>query len=187
MTDQDSRPEVSLNPLDQYAPIEVQSEIATFLALEAELMDDRRYWEWAHLVTENFVYLVPTPRTPDTPHKPHWDERTMLIDESKWSLSTQWFRRLDVDIYEMAWGENPPVRLRHLITNIRAKKTVDPQRYEVRSNVLLSGTRQSDMPKFITAQRTDTVVRKDGRLYLERRFVTLDQVLIDFPQLRIML
>jgi 3-phenylpropionate/cinnamic acid dioxygenase small subunit len=164
-----------------------RAEICDFLALESELLDDRRYHEWVDLVTDDFVYLVPTPRTPDTPFKPHWDDRVMLIDESKWSLSTQWFRRFDADIYEMAWGENPPVRFRHLVTNVRATASDDGDGYQVRTNVALVATRQSDLPKQLTGQRTDTLVRRDGELFLARRHVVLDQVLIDFPQLRIML
>jgi 3-phenylpropionate/trans-cinnamate dioxygenase subunit beta len=164
----------------------VHAEISTFLALEAELLDDRRYHHWVEIVTDSFVYVVPTPRTPDTPFKPHWDAATLLINESKWSLSTQWFRRFDKDIYEMAWGENPPVRFRHLITNVRAVER-GKHRYEVKSNVALIGTRQSDLPKYLTAERTDELVRVDGELCLDRRWAVLDQVVIDFPQLRIML
>ena len=164
----------------------LQTEISAFLALEAELLDDRHYHHWVEVVTDAFVYLVPTPRTPDTPFKPHWDESTMLINESKWSLSTQWFRRFDKDVYEMAWGENPPVRFRHLVTNIRATE-LGADRYQVKSNVALVATRQSDLPKYLTAERTDELVRIEGELYLNRRWAVLDQVLIDFPQLRILL
>jgi len=169
-----------------YVDAAVHAEISTFLALEAELLDDRRFHHWVEVVTDTFVYLVPTPRTPDTPFKPHWDDATMLINESRWSLATQWFRRFDEDIYEMAWGENPPVRFRHLITNVRAVEVAE-DRYEVRSNVALVGTRQSDLPRYVTAERTDELVRLGGQLFLDRRWAVLDQVLLDFPQLRIML
>ena len=162
------------------------AEISTFLALEAELLDDRRYHHWIEIVTDDFVYLVPTPRTPDTPFKQHWDDATMLINESKWSLATQWFRRFDEDIYEMAWGENPPVRFRHAVSNVRALAIAEG-RYEVKSNLTLVATRQSDPPKYLTAERTDELVRVDGELFLDRRWAVLDQVVIDFPQLRIML
>lgn len=161
-------------------------EVCQFLAHEAAALDDRRYNDWVELVADEFVYLVPTPRTPDTPFKPHFDSRNLLIDESKWSLTTQWFRRFDEDIYEMAWGENPPVRYRHVIGSIRVR-VADDAAYTVHSNVLLTGTRQSDSPKFVSAQRTDTLVRREGTLLLARRWAVLDQVLIDFPQLRIML
>ncbi|MGQ4599816.1 aromatic-ring-hydroxylating dioxygenase subunit beta [Nocardia sp. R6R-6] len=171
----------------RFVSADVRAEIADFLALDSELLDDRRFWDWGTLLTEDFRYQVPTPRTPDTPFKPHWDDRVMFIDESKWSLETQWFRRLDEDIYEMSWGENPPVRFRHVVSNIRAEQTDDPNRYRVRSNVVLIATRQSDPPKYLSGQRTDTIDRVDGRLYLSHRWVVLDQVLLDYPQMRIVL
>jgi 3-phenylpropionate/cinnamic acid dioxygenase small subunit len=170
-----------------FVAAERQAELATFLAFESELLDDRNFARWAELVTDEFTYRVPTPRTPDSPFAPHWDDRTMLIEESKWSLMTQWFRRFDEDVYEMAWGENPPVRFRHLITNVRGLATADPDRFEVRSNVALVACRQSDPPKYLTGQRTDEVVRRAGELFLNSRWVVIDQVLLDFPQLRVLL
>lgn len=163
------------------------SEVSQFLAYESELLDDRKFHEWVDIVADDFTYQVPTPRTPDSPFKPHYDDRSLLIDESKWSMTTQWFRRFDADIYETAWGENPPVRFRHLVTNVRVRLTDDPDVYEVRSNIALVGTRQSDLPKYITGERTDRIERRDGQLVLVRRWVVLDQVVIDFPQLRILL
>jgi 3-phenylpropionate/trans-cinnamate dioxygenase beta subunit len=162
-------------------------EIQDFLYLEAELLDERCYAEWVNLVDDDFTYQVPTPRTPDSPYKPHWDDRSLLIDESKWSLMSQWFRRFDADIYETAWGENPPVRFRHVLSNVRVHRLIAPAAYEVRSNVVLIGTRQSDAPRYLSGRRTDQLIRGDNGFLLTRRRVVLDQVLLDFPQLRIML
>lgn len=161
-------------------------EIESFLYLEAELLDERRYAEWVAIVDDGFVYQVPTPRTPDSPFKPHWDDRALMIDESKWSLMSQWFRRFDADIYETAWGENPPVRFRHVVSNVRVS-TAGAAAYEVRSNIVLIATRQSDPPKYLSGQRTDQLLRRDGHLLLARRWVVLDQVLLDYPQLRVLL
>lgn len=170
-----------------FASLDVHREVDLFLAHEAELADSRRYWEWADLVTDDFTYQVPVPRTPDNPFSPHYDDRSMLIDESKWSMESQWFKRLDPDIYELSWAENPPVRFRHLVSNVRVRLTDDPAAYDVRSNVILTGVRQSDLPKFITAERFDIVVRTPEGLRLKRRWAVLDGTVIDFPQLRIML
>jgi 3-phenylpropionate/cinnamic acid dioxygenase small subunit len=174
-------------PLAPFASLDVHREVDLFLAFEAELADARRYWEWADLVEPDFTYQVPVPRTPDSPFAPHYDERSMLIDESKWSLTSQWFKRLDPDLYELSWAENPPVRFRHIVSGVRVRVTDDPNVYDVRSNVLLVGVRQSDMPKYVTAERFDTIVRRPEGLRLLRRWAVLDEVLIDFPQLRILL
>lgn len=165
----------------------MHSAVTSFVARESEALDKRDYVAWLEMVEDDFTYLVPVPRTPDNPHSPHFDTRSMLIDESKWSLQSQWFRRLDLDLYEMSWAENPPVRFRHFVTDIRVRLSHEPSVLDVRSNVMLVGTRQSDAPKFITGERIDAVKVVEGGFRLAHRWVALDQVVIDFPQLRIIL
>jgi 3-phenylpropionate/cinnamic acid dioxygenase small subunit len=172
---------------EAWASPEEHSAMAVFLAREAEAMDQRDYATWLTMVDEDFTYQVPVPRTPDNPFSPPYDARTMLIDESRWSLESQWFRRLDREIYELSWAENPPVRFRHFVSNVRVRRTDRDDLLDVRSNVMLVGTRQSDAPKYVTGERTDTVRRDPDGYRLVRRWVVLDQVVIDFPQLRIML
>ncbi len=170
-----------------FAPADVQTQVALFLAREAEAADDRDYATWLGLVEDDYTYRVPVPRTPDSPFSPHYDSRSLLIDESKWSLEAQWFRRFEPEVYEVAWSDNPPIRFRHFVTNIRVRQTPSPDVLDVRSNVLLVGTRQSDAPKYISGERTDVVnIHADG-YRLAHRWVVLDQVVIDFPQLRILL
>lgn len=171
----------------QFATVEVQQEVALFLAYEAELLDGRHYEEWLALAEDDFTYQVPVPRTPDNPFSPHYDDRSLLIDENKWSLTEQWFKRLSPDVYELSWAENPPVRFRHFVTNVRVRTTDDLDRFEARSNLMLVGTRQSDRPKYVTGERRDTVRRHPDGLKLVDRWVVLDQTVIDFPQLRILL
>jgi 3-phenylpropionate/cinnamic acid dioxygenase small subunit len=170
-----------------WASAEEHAAVTVFLAREAEAADQRDYATWLTLVADDYTYQVPVPRTPDNPFSPAYDTRTMLIDESKWSLESQWFRRLDKEIYELSWAENPPIRFRHFVTNVRVRVTADPGILDVRSNVLLIGTRQSDAPKYVSGERTDAIERTADGFLLRRRWVVLDQVVIDFPQLRILL
>jgi len=165
----------------------VLSEITEFLANEAAAMDDRDYARWLTYVDERFVYRVPVPRTPDNAFAPHYDERSMLIDESRWSLEGQWFRRMDPQFLELSWAENPPVRFRHFVSNIRPRALKQAGAFEVRSNVMLVGTRQSDAPKYLTGERTDHLLKAPQGWQLLSRWVVLDQSVIDFPQLRVML
>lgn len=170
-----------------WAPADVHAAVTAFLSRESEAMDNRDFAGWLALVEDDFTYQVPVPRTPDNPFSPHYDNRSMLIDESRWSLEGQWFRRLDREIYELSWAENPPVRFRHFVTNVRVRLTEDSDVLDVRSNVLLIGTRQSDAPKYISGERTDVITIHADGYRLARRWVVLDQTVIDFPQLRIML
>ena len=72
-----------------WASPEEHAAVAAFLAHEAEAIDSRDFAAWLSLVDDEFTYQVPVPRTPDNPFSPHFDSRSMLIDESKWSLESQ--------------------------------------------------------------------------------------------------
>jgi len=170
-----------------FADERTHTAMSTFLAREAEAVDNRDFATWLRLVEDGFTYQVPVPRTPDSPFARPYDTRSFLINESKWSLEAQWFRRFEPEIYEVAWSDNPPIRFRHFVTNVRVRQTDDPAILDVRSNVLLVGTRQSDAPKYITGERTDVVTVHDDGYRLASRWVVLDQVVIDFPQLRVIL
>ncbi len=165
----------------------VHAELAQFLALESEFMDSRRFAEWAELVDDGFRYVVPVPVTPDNPFSPPFDADCLLLDESKESMVQLWFRRYDKDMCEMAWGENPPVRLRHFVTNVRVRHTDSAAIYDVRSNVLLLGVRQGAVPAFLSAQRFDEIWRQDGEVRLLKRTAILDETVLAFPQVRVML
>jgi 3-phenylpropionate/cinnamic acid dioxygenase small subunit len=174
-------------PERDFADAMAHAEASAFLARESEYMDSRRFSEWAELVDESFRYLVPVPVTPDNPLSPPFDPECLLLDESKASMIQLWFRRYEKGMYEIAWGENPPVRLRHFVTNVRVRGTDDENVYDVRSNVLLIGVRQGDAPAFLSAERFDLVRRTDTGLRLLRRIAILDETLLAFPQVRAML
>ena len=45
----------------------LHSEVSTFLALEAEALDSRRFDDWEELVDSSFTYRVPVPVVLDDP------------------------------------------------------------------------------------------------------------------------
>ena len=167
------------------APAEIREEIRDFLHREAEMIDDRRFGEWLSLVAEDFTYRMPVPVTPDNPAAPHYDPRAFIIDENRGTLVEHWFRRFEPDMWEMAWSENPPVRYRHFLTNLRVWETDEPDVFDVRSNIIVTGTRQSDQPTVLYAERFDTIARHGDGLLLHSRFVVPESTVIDFSQLRV--
>lgn len=171
---------------ETFASPDIHSEVRLFLDREAELSDSRRFGEWLSLVHEDFVYQVPVPVTPDNPEAPPWDANAFVIDENRDTLAEHWFRRFEPDMWEMAWAENPPVRYRHFTTNVRVR-VIDDSTYDVRSNVLVTATRQSHQPDQLVAERFDLVVRRDGELLLKRRFVVPESTVFAFAQLRVVL
>jgi 3-phenylpropionate/cinnamic acid dioxygenase small subunit len=171
---------------ERFASLEVHAEMRLFLDREAELSDSRRFAEWLALVDDDFVYQMPVPVTPDNPESPHFDPNAFVIDESRGTLAEHWFRRFEPDMWEMAWAENPPVRYRHLTTNVRVRELAEDT-YDVRSNVLVTATRQSDQPNQLFAERFDVVIRRAGKLLLRRRFVVPESTVLEFAQLRVVL
>ena len=167
------------------APAEVREEIRDFLYREAEMIDDRRFGEWLSLVDENFTYRMPVPVTPDNPEAPHYEARAFIIDENRSTLIEHWFRRYEPDMWEMAWSENPPVRYRHFVTTVRVRVTHEPDVYDVRSNVIVTGTRQSDQPTPLYVERFDTIARAGDGWLLRDRFVVSESTVIEFSQLRV--
>jgi len=83
-------------------------------------------------------------------------------------------------MWEMAWSENPPVRYRHFVTNIRVRATDEPDVLDARSNVIVSAVRQSSPTTTLHAERFDLIVRTGGGMRLRSRFVVIDETVLDF-------
>jgi 3-phenylpropionate/cinnamic acid dioxygenase small subunit len=91
--------------------------VSHFLALEAALLDERRFDEWLDLYTEDAVYWVPI--RPDQPSPTrdvsiNYDDRARLR-ERVGRLSS-----------EFAHAQNPPSRTCHVVGNVRVgERTAD--------------------------------------------------------------
>jgi 3-phenylpropionate/cinnamic acid dioxygenase small subunit len=157
-----------------------------FLALEAEALDDRRFGDWGALIDDAFVYQVPVPVLHDSAAAPRHHIGSLLIDEDKQSIMGLWFRRFEEEAYDSAWGDHPPVRQRHFVSNVRVRH-LDEDRLGVRSNVRLHMVRQLSQTGVLTAERFDVIKRRGERFTLLSRFAILDDLVLDAPQLRVML
>lgn len=155
-----------------------------FLEREAEMLDNRWYKDWLELLDPEFTYRMPVPITPDNPTAPHYDASAYVIDESRETLADHWLRRFEPDMWEIAWGEVPPVRFRHFVTNVRVR-SLGESAYDVRSNVLLSATRLSDQSNLMAVERFDTIEQRPDGLRLMRRFVVPETTVFGLPQLRV--
>ncbi len=162
-------------------------EVTNFLALEAELIDSRAFHDWVQLVDESFTYRVPVPVTPDNPAAPAYDSESFVVHETRQTLIEHWFSRYEPDLWEIAWAENPPVRFRHLVGNVRVRLTDDADVLDVRSNAIVSAARQSSPTTTLHVERFDTVVRTPGGFRLKARLAVPDETLLDFAQLRAIL
>lgn len=165
----------------------MQQQVQTFLAVEAEAYDDRRYDDWLALIEPGFSYRVPVPVVRDNPFDPKYDPAALLMDETRESLADTWFARFGPGVYDVAWGEHPPTRFRHFVSNVRVRETATDRLYLARSNVSLVIVRHAHHQGQLTGERFDLVRSGPDGWRLASRYAVLDQVTLAVPQLRVML
>jgi 3-phenylpropionate/cinnamic acid dioxygenase small subunit len=164
---------------------ETRRRIEDFHSLETELLNQGALNDWLDLVTNDFVYHIPTPETPDNAQRKPWSKRARIVDENKQSLERLWAVRWRPEMFEFAWGENPPQRVRRFVTGLRVTATDVSNEFSTTSNVLLSFVRQSDPAVLVPAGRCDLVREVDGEMRLARRVIHLDQTVITHAHMRL--
>jgi 3-phenylpropionate/cinnamic acid dioxygenase small subunit len=157
-------------------------EVVDWVHTEAELLDEYREREWLEgMVSRDVVYQVPLRQTVERSRGFGFAEDTFHLDERYGSLES----RVARNETQFAWAEDPPSRIRHYVTNIRAEDQGGDQ-LAVRTNLLVYRTRQDQIhPQLLGGERQDVLRREDGRLMLYRRRVLLDLTVIGTHNLSI--
>jgi 3-phenylpropionate/cinnamic acid dioxygenase small subunit len=155
-------------------------DIRQFLDYEAELLDDpRRIRAWFVLLTDDFVYEVPSRVQRDSQSsEPIFPRESLQIYEDKISIERR-VRRLESGV---AWGEDPPALLRRVVGGVRASPKSESD-FEVRSAFLLYHNRRTIDGDIIAGQRIDTVRLNNARFFLAHRVVLLDHIVIPTPNI----
>ncbi|WP_420176532.1 aromatic-ring-hydroxylating dioxygenase subunit beta [Luteococcus sp. OSA5] len=160
--------------LDAVDP-EVQRGIERFLYEEVQVLDDLEWGDWIDFFAEDLVYWAPVQE--ERYARERRENRikkfgtSVYFEENKVQLT----QRVDRLLTNMAWGEEPPSRARHVISNIRVTKGVREGEYVVKSNFYdyrSNGQRYHDS---ITGERTDIIIKDEnstwGYLIRERRIL----------------
>ncbi len=152
----------------------VERAITRFLYEEVQVLDDWNWGEWLDFFAEDCLYWAPTQedRLSRERSKHIAEFRTAAyFEENKVQLK----QRVDRLLTNQAWGEEPPSRQRHIISNIRVTKGLAEDEYVVRSNFYdyrSNGQRSQDS---ITGERIDRIVRDPqspwGYVIKERRIL----------------
>lgn len=160
--------------------VEDQVRCERFLAYEALLLDDHhRLWEWFELLDEGYEYLVPLRMTRERRSgKPEFSDIGCAVSDD-YAKVRQRIQRLDT---EHAWAEEPPSRIRRVVSNVLVSPQGDAdstpggvRRYEVHSSFLLYRSRLNDATgDLVAGVRRDILVLTGERLRLRRRVVFLD-------------
>lgn len=164
---------------DEYA------EICRFLFDEAELLSAGAYAQWEALLADDIHYVVPVPTFQQTGQERELGTGNPYFDEDIHSL------RIRVRIFEgpnLSTAENPPAKLRHFVTNVRAWRTENSHEYRVKAALLLYRVRYTQPEPFLLAgQRTDLLRRVGGGFKLARRRVDIEQTSIQAPNMSFLL
>lgn len=159
-------------------------EVNRFLTEEARLLDHRLYEQWVELFSEDIHYFIPSRRTRMVSAKP--GDRDIELELGSggqpWVYSENLHElRLRVSRVSTArqlWCENPPARNRHLITNVEASHTDNPDELAVRSNFAVLHARFDERGTNFIGERQD-VLRRDGDSFkIAYRKVVLDSTVI---------
>jgi len=153
-----------------------QHEVEQFYYDESALLDNHQYEEWVGLFTEDTHYFMPLRRTM-TRRQLHLEftkpGEMAYFDEDKQYLET----RAKKFATGTSWAEDPPSRTRHLITNVRVTEH-NGDELVVHSNFLLYRTRlKSDIDQWV-GRRVDTLRRTESGLAIAKRFIYLDQTVL---------
>lgn len=153
----------------------LERDIEQFLYLEAALLDERRFSEWADLLAEDIHYHMPIRRNVKfgEQHRENSDTNSEVswFDEGKRTLEGR-VRQLNTGVH---WPEEPFSRIRHNVTNIRIL-AVNGDEVEVDSNFFVWSNRLRDESNMFIGVRHD-ILRRDSETgwKIAKRTILLDQ------------
>jgi 3-phenylpropionate/cinnamic acid dioxygenase small subunit len=163
---------------------DVYNEIVDFLYDEALLLDHNQTDDWFELLAEDLVYRMPVRRTVHRDQGLGFDPVMAHFDDD-YSTMTVRIKRLHS---LSAFSEDPPSRVRRLVSNVRVHETDTDGEFAVGSYVLALRSRW-DQPVFdlIPVERDDLLRRHGDSFKIARRIMYPDQSVLGTPNLAIFL
>jgi phthalate 3,4-dioxygenase subunit beta len=155
-----------------------------FLVDEAYLLDAQQYDAWLDTLTDDIRYVMPVRVT--TARGAGFDTSPGMahFDEDKYSLG----QRVARFATEHAWTEDPPSRLRHFITNVRAFECDEDVELVVESAELLFRSRGDVNESALVSCGREDVLRRCGSSWkLARRKVFVDESVLRMQNLAVFL
>ena len=150
-------------------------EFEDLLYHEAWLLDHDRLEEWLTLCADQIHYWAPirtnTPRGSEDWSRPL---QLMHFDEDKASLTMR-VQRIRTGA---AHADEPPARVRHLVSNVRIVETHD-ETANITSNFIVFKSRRGREEVLFVGCREDSWRRIDGAWKLEERLIVLDHDVIE--------
>lgn len=161
----------------------IYNDIAHGLIEEAQLLDSGQFKEWLEFLADDVQISMAVRQTV---RRPQGDGRGKLywLYDDKNALTFKAMRYLG----DSAWEDDPPSRIRRMVTNIRVHETAVIGEYLAQSYLLLlRNTGDQHHFSSFSACREDILRRSDTGLLLGRREILIDQAVIGMSNLGFML
>lgn len=164
--------------------MELHYEITKLLTREALLLDDRKFEEWLELLTDDIVYRMPVRVTRESKDHAGKDNAMTYFEENKKSLTTR-VKRFRTS---SAWAEDPPLHVRHFVSNIDIESGTKVDEFNVRSYFLTKRSRAVDhQVEQIFGERFDVIRKINGDWKIASRCIYPDQSILTVMNLSIFL
>ena len=156
--------------------VRLQHMVEQFVYREVGLLEAGDYDEWLSLFTDDAHYWMPTRETRSRREDGVRSANEMLVYDDDKKFMRARVERMKSD---MAHAEQPPSRLRYLVTNIRTSANpAAAGELSVRCNLMVYQTRMERMETCYVGQREDRLLLSDGTLRIMERKVTLDHTML---------
>lgn len=159
--------------------------VCEFYYDEADLLSQRQMSQWFALLAEDIHYRVGFPEFYE-----HGARRQVGIGNPYFDDD---YKSLKVRVHLLGnptttTAENPPSVYNYFVTNIRARGTDRADELQIDSRLLVYRVRASEpVPYILGARRQDRLRLVDGGFRLARREASIDQAIIQAPNLSFLL
>ena len=160
----------------------LKERVEDFLALEGELLDERKFDDWLDLLDEDLHYWMPLVR--------NFEAGRPQDEYSRAGVGAAWFDEGKATLRQRVmqiqggdhWAEEPLSRTTHMTTNIRIVSATEAE-VTVKSRFLLYVNRREEEVRLFVGKRVD-VLRPSGESFLlAKRSIFLDQSKMLFKNL----
>ena len=155
-------------------PMEIHHQVTSFLFREARFLDDEQFRDWLDLLCQDIHYWLPVRENrfrKDKRPLPEPGNCASVYNDDLDDLRDR-VARFETGL---AWIEDPPARVRRVISNVESEFTDDPDELAVFSNFLVYRNRRQSEEGWFVGARRDRLRRSEGVWKLARRHIVLDQ------------
>ncbi len=160
----------------------LKQRVEDFLALEGELLDERKFDAWLDLLDEDVHYWMPLVR--------NFEFSRPQDEYSEQGVGAAWFDEGKATLRQRVmqiqggdhWAEEPLSRTTHITTNIRIVEATDTE-ITVKSRFLLYVNRREEEVRIFVGKRIDVLRPTENNFLLKKRSIFLDQTKMLFKNL----